>query len=276
MRKFLGFAAVFVGLSVVPVMAADRAQPRVPLTIDENGGVIVDVRVNGAGPFKFMVDTGSARSAVDEALARELGTPVVAKSEVVTSAGSELRLVARLASVAIGARSEMHVNGILAPILPAARLAVLGRGVRGVLGQDFLSAFNYTLDYRFAYLTWDAPLGCEGPGVVPMAAQEGRFVMALEAAGPLRLVPDSGADALVLFGARTALRPGVRTVRDLLGARPARMTTIPRLRLGAVTMRDLDAFVIDRAEPGVDGLMPLHRFASVSFAAGGACLVARK
>ena len=275
MRKFPVLALV-IGLSIEPAMAEDRARPRVPLNIDEHGGVIVDVRVNGAGPFRFMIDTGSARSAIDEGLARELGAPIVAKTEVVTGAGAEVRLVARLASVAIGAGSEMQVTGILAPVLPAARLAVLGRGVRGVLGQDFLSAFNYTLDYRLDFLTWDAPLVCEGPGLVRMTARDGRFVMTVEAAEPLRLVPDSGADALVLFSARTAAAPGIRTVRDLIGTRPARVTTIPRLRLGSVTMSDLDAFVVDRAEPGVDGLMPLHHFSSVSFAAGGACLLARK
>jgi predicted aspartyl protease len=288
-RRF-AVLAVFVGLFVVPAAAvlgaealakaADRARPRVPLTIDEHGAVIVEVRVNDAGPFKFIVDTGSARSAVADGLARELGAPIVAKSEVVTSAGSEIYPVARLATVAVGARSEMYVNGILAPILPASRLIALGRGVRGVLGQDFLSAFNYTLDYRLSRLTWDAPFGCEGPDVVRMAALEGRFVMTLDAAGPLRLVPDSGADALVLFASRARTVSGVRhsgaTVRDLSGARLARMTTVPRLRLGGVTVRDVDAFVVDRTEPGVDGLMPLHRFASVSFAAGGACLVARQ
>ena len=275
MRKLL-VLAVLVGLSVIPTIAADRTQPRVPLTIDEHGGVMVDVRVNDAGPFRFIVDTGSARSAVADGLALELGAPIVAKSEVVTGAGSEMRPVARLARVALGARSEMHVNGILAPVLPAARLLVLGRGVRGVLGQDFLSAFNYTLDYRLRHLRFDPPLNCEGPGVVRMATHEGRFVMALEAAGPLRLVPDSGADAVVLFGARTPRRRGDGSVSDLLGVRPAHTTTVPRLHLGDVTVRNLDAYVIDRTEPGVDGLMPLHRFASVSFAAGGACLVARK
>jgi hypothetical protein len=35
---------------------------------------------------------------------------------------------------------------VLAPVVPSARLAALGRHVRGLLGQDFLSAFNYTLD----------------------------------------------------------------------------------------------------------------------------------
>jgi hypothetical protein len=57
--------------------------------------------------------------------------------------------------------------------------------------------------------------------------------------------------------------------------RIAERRTLKRLRVGTVTFRDVDAFAIDRDEPEVDGLLPLHHFASVSFAAGGACMIAR-
>ena len=260
-----------------PSPDSDHRRPAVPLEIDARGGIVVTVMIGGSGPYRFLLDTGTSRSIVSDTLARELAAPVVAKTEMASSTGSEWRLVVRLASLSIG---TSVVRDVLAPVLPDSHLDDVDLAVRGVLGQDFLSAFNYTLDYRLRRLTWDAPLGCEGPGVVPMAALAGRFVMTLEAAGPLRLVPDSGADALVLFSTPAMTVSGVRhgdaRVTDLLGARPARMTTVPRLRLGGVTVRDVDAFVIDRAEPGVDGLMPLHRFASVSFAAGGGCLVARQ
>ena len=79
------------------------------------------------------------------------------------------------------------------------------RGVRGLLGQDFLSAFNYTLDYRRRRLTWDEPLTCDAPGAVPMnAAVEGRFVLVADAdrGTRVRLVPDSGAEVAVLFRGR--------------------------------------------------------------------------
>jgi hypothetical protein len=33
---------------------------------------------------------------------------------------------------------------------------------------------------------------------------------------------------------------------------------------------------IARNDPGVDGLLPLHRFTAVSFAAGGSCIVVRR
>jgi len=250
--------AVFVSSFLVPHTAA-AAGPAVPLTIDARGGIVVSVSVDGTGPFRFLLDTGSSRSIVADSLAHDLRAPVVAKSEVVTTTGSDMRLVVRLASVALaGAR----VAGVLAPVLPDAQLAAAGPDVRGVLGQDFLSAFNYTLDYRRRHLTWDEPLTCDSPSAVRMVRGDGRFVMALadEHGAPLRLVPDSGADQPVLFRRE---RPAIRT------------STIRRLRVGAVTMTNLPAALVERREADADGLLPLHHFSAVSFAAGGACMVPR-
>ena len=251
------FIPLFVTLVVHPAAAADRTFPAVPLAIDGRGGVAVDVRINDHGPFRFLIDTGASRSIVSEDLARQLRAPVVAKSEVVTSAGSEMRLVVRLASVALPfARAE----ALLAPTVPGVRLAELGHGVRGLLGQDFLSAFNYTLDYRRRLLTRDEAIVCDTPDAVPMNAAEGRFVMALRARSgrALRLVPDSGAEIAVLFRGRSPV--------------PA----LSALQIGSVTLRDVPAVVVDREDANADGLLPLHRFSSVSFGAGGSCVIARK
>ena len=253
MRRLL--VPVVITLTIVPA-AADPVRPTVPLSIDGHGGIVVHVRVNHAGPFKFMLDTGSARSVVSDDLARELSAPVVARSEVVTSAGSDMRLVVRLASVAL---SSAQVDSVLAPVLPAANLAQLGRGVRGLLGQDFLSAFNYTLDYRRSRLVWDEPRACDGTNSVRLVAAEGRFVMTLEgdAGGRVRLVPDSGAEVAVLFRGRSPV------------------SSMSRVRVGSATLRDFPVVVVPRDDENADGLLPLHGFASVSFAAHGACLTAR-
>jgi hypothetical protein len=274
------------GLVLLTVFALGSA----PLTIDERGGVIVEARVNGAGPFKFLVDTGASRSIVAADLATALDAPVVARSEVVGSAGSDMRFVVRLGSVAV---DSARVDALLAVVVPAARFSRLGRGVRGLLGQDFLSAFNYTLDYRRGRLTWDEPLTCDTRGAVRMTAAEGRFVMALEddRGAPLRMVPDSGAEVPVLFRPSSALRGSPASVEGRAvpagagaGAvvagmsgpgRVAQVTAIETLRVGSVTLRDLRAYAIQREDAHADGLLPLHAFASVSFAAGGGCMVAR-
>lgn len=271
---------VLVTMSGVAAAGADRTPTPVPLSIDGKGGIIVEVRVNAAGPFRFILDTGGTRTIVSDDLAREIAAPTVAKSEVVTSAGSDLRLVVRLTSLAVASATA---DDLLAVVVPGVHLARLGRGVRGLLGQDFLSAFNYTLDYRRRRLTWDEPLACDGPGAARMTAAEGRFVMALEGdrGTPLRLVPDSGADMPVLFRLSARAASGstaaVATLTSLGdGERLARLATMPTLRVGSVTIRHLEAYVVERADADVDGLLPLHGFSSVSFAAGGACLVARR
>ena len=277
MRAF--FVTVLVTVSVMAAAAADRPRTTVPLSIDDKGGIVVDVRINAAGPFRFMLDTGAARSIVADDLAREIAAPVVARSEVATIAGADLRLVVRLTSLAIGAATA---DGLLVSVVPAAHLTQLGDGVRGLLGQDFLSAFNYTLDYRRRRLAWDETLSCEAPGATRMTATDGRFVMALEddRGAPLRLVPDSGAEAPILFRARAGSAPSAAPAAIVSGLgsgeRMARIATLPALRVGSVTMRRLEAFLVERADSDVDGLLPLHGFSSVSFAAGGACLVARR
>jgi predicted aspartyl protease len=247
---------MFVTVSVGLASVADRARPAVPIAVDDRGGIVVDVRVNGDGPFKFLLDTGASRSIVSDELARHLGAPVVAKSEVVTSAGSTMHLVVRLASVEL---PFARATALAAPVIPAARLLMLGRGVRGLLGQDFLSAFNYTLDYRRRRLTWDESIACTSTAAVPLSAVEGRFVMALqgETGAPLRLVPDTGAEVAVIFRGRVPV------------------PSLSRVRVGTSTLRDIRAIVVDRDDPGADGLLPLHGFSSVSFAAGGSCLIAR-
>jgi hypothetical protein len=94
----------------------------------------------------------------------------------------------------------------------------------------------------------------------------------------LRLVADTGADVVVLFNFNAREDPkGARLrVAGLAGAgAPALVTTIGELHAGLVSLRDVSAVVVERADRDIDGLLPLHRFASVTFAAGGVCVVPR-
>jgi predicted aspartyl protease len=262
-------------MSVVPAAAADRTRQPIPLRIDSHGGIQISVTVNDAGPFTFVLDTGAARSVVSDELARELGAPVVAQSEIVTSAGSEMGMVVRLGSVEI---EGTRVESLLAPVVAASRLAALGRGVRGLLGQDFLSGFNYTLDYRRTRLTWDGTAACGSPAAVVLTTSEGRFIAALVDGGgkSLRLVPDSGAEVMVLFAGNPPGTGRVRVEGVAGGIRSASMTTVAQLRVGSATLRDQPAVIAERDDTSADGLLPLHRFSAVTFGAGGSCLIVRQ
>ena len=116
MRRLL--IPVLVTMSVVPAAAADRPRTAVPLSIDGKGGVVVEVQVNDAGPFRFLIDTGAARSVVADDLAAALGAPAVAKSDVVA-----MSIVAPRVGIQVARRLTPGVNtGIIRPLASTAGL----------------------------------------------------------------------------------------------------------------------------------------------------------
>jgi len=266
-----------------PAAAADRggAETAADLSIDERGGIVVPVMLGGAGPFSFMLDTGATRTLVGDDLAGLLNAPLVARAEMVTSAGSEMRGVVRLERVEVaGARAE----SLLASVLPAERLRALASGIRGLLGQDFLSAFNYTLDYRRRRLIWDEPgdARCGEPSALRLIPVEGRYVVEVSRSGltrALRLVPDTGAETFVFFHAPGEAVPAIAIGRarltGLTGDGGVRIASTPRLVVGGVTLRDQPVVIVDRTDASADGLLPLHGFASVSFNMKDGCMVVR-
>src|SRR5205814_272541 len=53
----------------------------VPLDV-KSGRPVVDVLINGKGPYRFIVDTGASHSVIDSALAKELGLPVLGETHM--------------------------------------------------------------------------------------------------------------------------------------------------------------------------------------------------
>jgi hypothetical protein len=163
-------------------------------------------------------------------------------------------------------------------VLPDSASSILGPGIDGVLGQDFLAHFNYTLDFRRSRLVWADEAGHPAAVRLPLLPSEGRFLVPLpqddSCRCQIRLVPDSGTDSIVLFeGAATRdlpieAQPGALNLGSLTGGSAARAVTLKRLHVGRVTLRDQPAGVvrIDPAGPDRgDGLLPLHLFARVHF-----------
>jgi hypothetical protein len=251
---------------------------------DDNGAVVVPVRIDDEGPFRFIVDTGSSHSAIGDVLAQRLGLAAVAKAEILSAAGQSMYPVVRVGRIAAGGSAQ---DGLLASVLPSAELKRVGRSVDGVLGQDFLSAFDYTIDYRHGRLTWVAADTTEMPAArLSLALESGRFVATLpQGAGraPVRIVPDSGSASLVIFR-RSASSPdalllkrlgGPVTMRGVTGERSVDRAVVPVLRIGDLVWRDEPAVIVDPAASSedADGLLPLHRFARVSFNARERCLL---
>lgn len=271
-----------IGLIVVSVVASVGAAGGDPtrsadvrFASSQHGEVVVPVFIGADGPYRFLLDTGSSHTVISQTLATTLGASPVATATLGTSVGSILAPVIRLTNVAVG---SAHVESLLATSLPPDAAGILDDGLSGVLGQDFLSQFDYTLDYRGSRLSWRDDEQIQKGVRLVLEPSNGRFLVQLpqdEGCQCLvRLVPDSGANGVVLFAGRQADRLRVDAavtamrVSTLSGDGTARSVIVRSLHIGSATLRDVPAARVvlpeSTTEEG-DGLLPLSLFARVSF-----------
>ena len=271
----IGLIAVSV---VAPLRATGSGQARsadVRFASSQYGEVVVPVFIGAEGPYRFVLDTGSSHTVIRQTLATTLGASPVAKALLGSSVGSILALVVRLTDVAVG---SAHVESLLAVSLTPDAAGILDDQISGVLGQDFLSQFDYTLDYRASRLSWRDE-GQVDKGVrLALEPSNGRFLVQLpqdeRCQCPLRLVPDSGTNGVVLFAGRQAdhlrMDAAVTAMRvsTLAGDRTAPTVIVRALYVGSTTLKDVPAARVvlpeGTTEEG-DGLLPLSLFARVSF-----------
>ena len=258
-------------------LAAVLAASALPFSLGGGGAVVVPVFLEGKGPYPFRLDTGASGTVVTKEVAGAVGVRPVARTIVVTPVGEETRTVGRIGSVRAG---EAVANGVLATLAPG-----LPGGVAGILGQDFLSRFDCTIDYRRREISWDRDAAAAEGVRVPLHPYEGIFLVDVVQRGTAaRFVPDSGAGALVVF---EGAGPGLTAEREAEEAELATLSgrrvrvALRRLRglsIGPLALREQVAAFVPRDEGhagGGDGLLPLHHFGSVTFASRDGYLVIR-
>jgi predicted aspartyl protease len=258
----------------------------VPLRLEDDGVITVQANINGDGPFRLLLDTGSNRSAVSSQVARRMRLAAVARTTAVSATGKRDRAVVRLDALSLG---NITKRELLVAVLDEEGRAALGAGLDGILGQDFLLGETYTLDYEHRRLIWEADRSSRGDLTrLTLKEEEGRWLVALpqrqDGTDVLWFVPDSGASALVVFDRGTPLTlslmplPSCAMTRTATGSAVMRAVQVDRLRVGSVVMRNRPAVVVDRRSPDApagDGLLPLSMFESVSFDPTGSTLLVR-
>jgi predicted aspartyl protease len=243
--------------------------------------VVVPVLVDNQGPFEFLLDTGTNTTVVDTELARQLGLRPIDRVSAISPGGARVVPRARLQSLSLGPKT---VEDLEALCMDLGALRRQTGSVRGVVGQQFLSRFNYLLSYEDRRLEFDDGNGAEASlrGVrLPFDSHEGRMVVASGAETPglnRRLfVLDSGASQPVLFD-RQSPGPGIDVEQDdgtvpVLTAHAGLLMRTGRIRhlaVGGQTFLDLPVLLVpkttSRAEARVeDGLLPTNLFRAIYF-----------
>lgn len=267
----------FLAFLLVHGFAAAAASVPLPFDLTPQGAIVVPAIVNGTGPAAFMLDTGSNGSVVSGTLASALGARVVAKTTLMSASGQKDALVVKIEHLNVGG---VVATGVLMTLaspddfnLPD--LAASGHHVQGVIGQDVLGALRYTIDYRKRRIVWhDAPHVPQHATVFELESQNDRFVALLpQSDRVLRLVPDTGAETLILFQSGNGTVPSATLAHEsaeltgLTGTRAAQRAIVRALRVGATTLMDVAAVIVggECDSPSLDGLLPLHIFARVTF-----------
>jgi predicted aspartyl protease len=126
--------------------------PSVPLRQVEGTLIVVPLTVNGAGPFDFLVDTGAQTTTVDEKLASELGLTISGETGVSGAGTYARKAYAQLARVEVGGR---RVTDVLTVIDKLAELHAGDGRIRGIVGEDFLTHFDFLIDNEHQLLCLD-------------------------------------------------------------------------------------------------------------------------
>ena len=109
--------------------------------------IILQVRVNGKGPFNMMLDTGTDPSGVDLATAKELGLKLHPVGKEISGGGTDSNrgYYTRLPLIEVGAFTAKNVDALAIDLAKISER--LGKPLHGVLGHSVLNGRIVQIDY---------------------------------------------------------------------------------------------------------------------------------
>ncbi|HKR00623.1 MAG TPA: retropepsin-like aspartic protease [Pyrinomonadaceae bacterium] len=118
--------------------------------------IIVPVKINGQGPYDFVLDTGATFTCVDSRFAEELKLPEWKGSfgtVVVGPGGGGMKLF-KIETLEVG---NAKAAGLIACAVELDRMAPPGLGIKGLVGLNFLKSYRVNIDFKKKSLQLDKP-----------------------------------------------------------------------------------------------------------------------
>jgi Aspartyl protease len=225
-----------------------------PTTLDHVGRVVVPVKINGRGPYRFIVDTGANHSTITPGLVRELGLTAGTKSLItldgITGAAQVTYvLIDRLQA------GDLTLEDTALPVVSAATMA----GADGILGAAGMSQKSLLIDFRrnrVAIASHVEPAArAEAVKIHAARVVDGLMVLDTVVGGVhVEAVLDTGSErTLGNLALRNALKSQKRPTRGFVAqltsvygatkeVEPGEITVAPMIVLG--TLRMIDVMVV--------------------------------
>jgi predicted aspartyl protease len=257
-------------LTLAGVSPSIQAQAEMRFRLVHNTLIVVSVMANGVGPFDFVFDTGADTTIVDPSIAPKLSLVSLDHVEQTTLAGAQTLTRAKLRTLSIG---SVQAESIPVLVQDLAELRKLDSNIEGIAAQNFLSHFNYILDYHSRVIHFEQANEIRNTiqgDQVPLEASNNRMLVASEAQSrnhaKLHLLLDSGANSVVLL--RTASQTlnlpkpesGLETTSS--GQVGLQVARVRELVVGSEQFHDMEVALpaADPAERIGDGLLPTAFF----------------
>ena len=229
-------------------------EPSVPFHMRMGCPVVDGIFLNGQGPFRFLLDTGAQTNQVQASIAAKLGLTPMFRTNLISAVGGNLVVGGHIAAVSLGPATGSNQEFLFTSL---DFVHTLSAEIQGVLGQEFLSRFDYLLDFANRRLVFGAAAPDTGSRV-RFEAIDGRPAIETSAG---KLVLDYGTDTTILFRASSSA-PDARIVT---ASGPGSVSTIQclRLRIAGREYRSAKAASIPRGSLDEDGVLPASLFHAV-------------
>jgi len=121
--------------------------PRDGVTVpmqDMEGRPVVELKINGKGPYRFILDTGAVTTVVSDELSRQLSLTPPAGVQVASAGGGPAPAIVLIHDVRIG---DAVLEDMIAAVMPLGGLLKGENPPRGVLSAACLPGYLLTYDY---------------------------------------------------------------------------------------------------------------------------------
>lgn len=231
---------------------AYQPPPTIAAALDLYRRMTVPVRLNGLGPFDFVIDTGANQSVLSVELAQQLALPSSEPQLLHSVAGASITPTVAVRSLTVGDSTRENLR---LSLLPAAAL-----GGAGLLGVDRLADRRLTLDFHGRSISIEPsgkPRWSPREIVARASLRDGQLTLTKARIGRRLAVTafiDSGADTTMgnraLQRAAATVLPGLRlkstsvisaTGQTLAGD----VALLPRFHCGGLGLTNLPIFFAD-------------------------------
>lgn len=223
--------------------------------------MFVPVGIAGTGPYRFLVDSGADRTVIGTALARQLRLPPAGNAVLQSISGSSSVDLVTVGTLTLG---RSVIDDIVAPMLDEKDL-----GAQGILGIDALADQRLMFDFDARTVTaQDTRVRVRfDPDEIVVTARrrKGQLILTQASASDIAIaaVVDTGAELTMgnlalqkrIFARRSPPAARPVTLLSVTGATiEASLVTLPQIKLGGVTLRDVDVAFVDAPPFALFGL----------------------